>query len=60
MLQKVLAGHRLAETEGRALFVLAQSDSPRARDVLRNIAKGSATPELQSRAVSYLGNSRRA
>ena len=39
----------------RALFVLAQSKSPRAREVLRNYAKGSSTPELQSQAIQYLG-----
>ncbi len=39
----------------RALFVLAQSNSPRAREVLRNIAKGGSTPELQSQAIQYLG-----
>jgi HEAT repeat protein len=37
------------------LFVLAQSNSPQARDVLKNIAKGGSTPELQNRAISYLG-----
>jgi HEAT repeat protein len=39
----------------RALFVLALSDTPRAREVLRNLAKGASTPELQSRAIQYLG-----
>ena len=39
----------------RALYVLAQSKSPRARDVLRNYAKGGSTPELQSQAIQYLG-----
>ena len=41
--------------KGRALFVLAQSNSPRAREVLKNIAKGSSTPELQNHAIQYLG-----
>ena len=37
------------------MFVLAQSNSARAREVLRNYAKGSSTPELQSQAIQYLG-----
>ena len=41
--------------KSRALFVLAQSDSPRAREVLKNIARGSSTPELQNQAINYLG-----
>jgi HEAT repeat protein len=55
MLEKLLAGPSSPKLKERALFVLAQSDSPRARDVLRNIAKGGSIPELQSRAISYLG-----
>jgi HEAT repeat protein len=39
----------------RALFVLAQSNSPRAREVLKGLARGSSTPELQSQAINYLG-----
>jgi HEAT repeat protein len=39
----------------RALFVLAQSNSPRARDVLTGVAKGTSTPELQTKAIQYLG-----
>jgi HEAT repeat protein len=35
--------------------VLAQSNSPRAREVLKNIARGTAIPELQNRAINYLG-----
>ncbi len=35
--------------------MLAQSNSPQAREVLKGIAKGNSTPELQSRAISYLG-----
>jgi len=38
-----------------ALFVLAQSGSPRAREVLANIARGKSNPELQLKAVNYLG-----
>jgi HEAT repeat protein len=55
MLEKVLEGTSSRKVKERALFVLAQSKSPRAREVLRNYAKGSSTPELQSQAIRYLG-----
>jgi HEAT repeat protein len=55
MLEKVLEGTSSRRVKQRALFVLAQSKSPRAREVLRNYAKGSSTPELQSQAIQYLG-----
>jgi HEAT repeat protein len=55
MLEKVLEGTSSRKVKQRALFVLAQSKSPRAREVLRNYAKGSSTPELQSQAIQYLG-----
>lgn len=54
MLEKLLQGTASPRVKERALFVLAQSDSPRAREVLKNYAKG-GTPELQSRAIQYLG-----
>jgi HEAT repeat protein len=55
MLEKVLAGSSSPRVKERALFVLAQSDSPRAREIVRNLAKGGSTPELQSKAIQYLG-----
>jgi hypothetical protein len=35
--------------------VLAQSNSPRARTVLANLAKGGGNPDLQLKAIQYLG-----
>jgi HEAT repeat protein len=56
MLQKILAGTGSPRLKERALFVLAQSDSPKARDVIVSIAKGtSSTPDLQMKAIQYLG-----
>jgi HEAT repeat protein len=56
MLQKILAGTGSPKLKERALFVLAQSDSPKAREVIVNVAKGtSATPDLQMKAIQYLG-----
>jgi HEAT repeat protein len=54
MLQKVLQGTGSPKLKAQALFVLAQSNSPRAREVLVNIAK-TGNPDLQTRAVRYLG-----
>jgi HEAT repeat protein len=39
----------------KALFVLSQSDSQRARDLLLQIATGKLHPELQQKAIHYLG-----
>jgi HEAT repeat protein len=39
----------------RALFVLAQSDSSQSRDILTQFARGSGNPDLQLKAVEYLG-----
>src|SRR5690349_24212627 len=36
------------------MCVLAQSNSPKAREVLVGIAKGNSTPDLQSKAIQYL------
>ena len=55
MIQKLLGSTASPKIKERALFVLAQSDSPQAREVLKGIAKGGSTPELQIRAISYLG-----
>jgi HEAT repeat protein len=39
----------------RALFVLAQSNVPASRDILMEYARGSGNPDLQLKAVEYLG-----
>jgi hypothetical protein len=39
----------------KGLFVLSQSDSPRARDLMLQIATGKLHPELQGRAIHYIG-----
>ena len=44
--------------KSRALFVLAQSRSDKARDVVAQYAKSGSNPDLQIRAVSYLGTYR--
>ncbi|HKR29901.1 MAG TPA: tetratricopeptide repeat protein [Terriglobales bacterium] len=39
----------------KALFVLSQSDDPQARDLMLKIATGKLHPELQQKAIHYLG-----
>src|SRR5437762_6299491 len=39
----------------KALFVLSQSDSQHARDLMLQIATGKLHPELQKKAIHYLG-----
>ena len=56
LLEKVLAGNNSPRLKERALFVLAQSNSARSREVLTSIAKGSASnPDVQRKAIQYLG-----
>ena len=39
----------------RALFVLAQSDDPRAQTAIQNIARGKDNPSLQCKAIQQIG-----
>lgn len=55
MLEKILQGTASPRLKERALFVLAQHNSPRARQVIASIAKGAGNPDLQRRAIQYLG-----
>jgi hypothetical protein len=53
-LGKVLDGSGSPKEKSKALFVLAQSGRPEAREVLGKIARGQSNPELQSKAIQYL------
>ncbi len=55
VIDKILKSNNTPALKERALFVLAQSRSPQAREVLTRIAKGGANPDLQLKAVEYLG-----
>ncbi|HTK94092.1 MAG TPA: HEAT repeat domain-containing protein [Terriglobales bacterium] len=56
MLEQILQSPKNSpRVKDRALFVLAQSDSPRAQQAIANIAKGQQYPELQRKAIQYLG-----
>jgi hypothetical protein len=55
MIEKLLASGGSVRVKENALFVLTQSQSPRAREVITGVARGSGNPDLQLRAVRYLG-----
>src|SRR5207245_1332892 len=55
VIEKVLQGSNSAKLKDKALFILSQSPSAQAGDILSRIAKNGADPDLQRRAVRYLG-----
>jgi HEAT repeat protein len=55
MLEKFLSGPQPLKLKERALFVLSQSGSPKAREIVAHIASGSRNPELQMKALRDLG-----
>ena len=55
VIEKMLAGANSPKVKDRALFVLSQSRSARAREIIAGVAKGNANPDLQLRAIRYIG-----
>lgn len=55
LLEKIVRGPSDKKIKERALFILAQSPSPRAQTLIADIAKGKANPDLQRAAVKYIG-----
>ena len=55
ILEKIVRGPSNKKTKERALFILAQSESPRAQALIADIARGRANPDLQKDAVKYIG-----
>jgi len=55
MLEKFLQGNQPPKLKEKALFVLCQSGSPRAREVVARIARGASNPDLQMKALTDLG-----
>jgi HEAT repeat protein len=55
MLEKMLHGGGCPKLRGQALFVLAQSGSPQAREVIARAARNDSDPDLQRKAVQDLG-----
>jgi hypothetical protein len=55
VIEKMLAGGATPRVRDRALFVLAQSRSPKAHDIIASTAKNNTNPDMQIRAIRYLG-----
>jgi tetratricopeptide (TPR) repeat protein len=56
LLEKIVRGGSYSKKmKEQALFILAQSPSPRAQTLIADIARGSANPEIQEEAIRYLG-----
>jgi hypothetical protein len=55
MIEQLLAGSSSITVKENALFVLSQSRSARALEILGNAAKRNGNPDLQMRALRYLG-----
>ena len=54
MLEKMISGQQPIHLKKRALFVVSQSKSPRAKEILTSVARGSSGPDLQLEALQYL------
>ena len=54
IIEAILAGNQSSKLKEKALFVLSQSDTPKALEVLTRIARN-GSPDLQSKAVRFLG-----
>jgi HEAT repeat protein len=55
LLENLLKGSQSPKLKERTLFVLAQSDSPRARQVIEQVARGgTGNPDLQLKAILLL------
>jgi len=55
LLEKLIHSSQSVKVKERALFVLTQSNSPKARQLVVAMAKGGSNPDLQMKAVHYLG-----
>ena len=56
LLEKLLADPKTTpRLKSKALFVLGQSRSPRAGEIIAKYAKGGSNPDVQLKAVEYLG-----
>ena len=56
LLEKLLADPKATpRLKSKALFVLGQSRSPRAGEIIAKYARGGGNPDVQLRAVEYLG-----
>lgn len=54
-IERILQGNSSVRVKDRALFVLNQNRSTRARDIITGVARSASNPELRLSAVKYLG-----
>jgi hypothetical protein len=54
-LDKVIQGNNSPKLKDKALFVLSQSGSEKAQQILMTLAKANNQPDLQKRAIRYIG-----
>jgi hypothetical protein len=55
VIEKMLAGNSSVRVKDRALFVVSQSRSARGKSLIVGVAKGNGNPDLQLRAIRYIG-----
>lgn len=55
MIERILNSAQTPKVKDRALFVLSQSHASRAREIIVSVAKGTSNPDLQLRAIRYIG-----
>jgi HEAT repeat protein len=55
LLERFLQNQNCKRLRERALFVLGQSENPKAIDMITRIAKGELYPELQTKAIHQIG-----
>jgi HEAT repeat protein len=55
LLERFLASNQSKRLREKALFVLGQSDNPKAVDMISRIARGELYPELQTKAIHQIG-----
>jgi hypothetical protein len=55
LVEKLLNGPGSPKDKAKVLFMVAQSGSPQAQGLLGKVALGQSNPELQRKAVEYLG-----
>ena len=59
LLENLLKGNQPPRVKKRAIYVLAESSSPKAQQALEQVARGGqANPDLQLAAIRYLGERR--
>jgi hypothetical protein len=52
--KRLESGTATPKEKSQALFILAQSGTPQAREILGKIARGQSNPDLQRKAIQYL------